>query len=415
MKPWPVVFVLVFVYSTAAFLAVRDNGFLIDDEAQIHEGIKNLSDPSTLLRPDYAGRKHIVTALFMGSLHSLFGMSPSAYHVTLLFLHLIVFVCLIFLFLDVGLGPRGSVIGAIFFLILGIHFQAVAWIGNTTRILMTVFLLPAFLSYIRFRKTKGKLPFVAVWVFWLLSLQSSPDAIILPALLLGYEFFILKQNIFSKSHRKIFWFFSAMAAVGVLYLASQFIFYRGLDFVDGATSGHFQWGKRVVGALWTLANLFIPRREILEPWITPSTFNRILIAAVTLLPFLGLITRPKTLIQDESFRRVLWFSLFWFVIAFLPFAALSRTAPWKEFPPVRYFYVPMMGLSLWIGKMAQILLDTVQSFRSKVLRRTAFLWISLAGIIFYTVNVSTFCFMADRLNIAWRITPTHVEEQTNPQ
>jgi len=395
---------------------VRDNGFVIDDQAQIHEGIKNVTHLSTILEPDYAGRKHIVTTLFLGTLHALFGMNPFPYHVALLVLHLMVFLCLLFLFLNIGLDARGAGIGSLFFLVLGIHFQAIAWIGNTTRILMTVFLLLAFLCFARYRRTGKKVPLFGFWAFWVMSLQSSPDAVILPALLVGYEFFILKLNLFSRKNRKKLWFYFGMALVAVLYLASQFIFYRGLQFVDGLTSGHVQGGKRIIGILWALVNLFVPRREILEPWLEPSLFHRILIPAIAFLPFLWLIARSRPLIaKDKNFRSIVLFSLFWFVIAFLPFTALHRTAPWKEFPPARYFYVPLIGLSLFVGKMAEIVLDTVKGIHSKLLQRASWVWISLVGIFFYAMNLSTFCWMADRLDLAWRVSQPHVEEQANPK
>ena len=417
MKHWTWVGLLALVYFLAAFFAVRDNTFVIDDLAQIHEGIKNFTHPSTILEPDYAGRKHIVTSLFLGAVHTLFGTNPFPYHVSLLVFHAMIFLLLIFLGLSVGLDRRGAALGALFFLILGIHFQAVAWIGNITRVLMTLFLLLAFLCFGRFRKTGNPLPLFGFWAFWVLGLQSSPDAVVLPVLLGGYDFLILRRNLFSKKNRKGLWLYGAMALSAALYLFSQLFFYSGLRFVDGLTSGHFQWGRRVAGVLWALANLFIPRREILEPWIEPTSFHRILIPAVALLPFPWLLFRSRgLLLKDKSFRSIALFSFLWFVIAFLPFAALNRTAPWREFPPARYFYIPLIGLSLFVGKAGEIVLNTVADLRSKNFRRAVLSWISLAGIFFYLMNVSTFCFMADKLDLNWRVKrAASVEGPTNPQ
>ena len=269
---------------------------------------------------------------------------------------------------------------------------------------MVFFMLLAFLCFARFRKSGNKSALTGFFIFWIAALQSSPDAIILPVLLAGYDVLILKQSLFSEENRKRLWLYAAMACLAVLYLFSQFVFYSGLRFVDGLTSGHFQWRKRIIGVLWALVHLFIPRREILSPWISPTSFHRILIPVVALAPFPWLFFRSRRkLIEDQGFLPVALFSLFWFLIAFLPFAALTRTAPWKEFPPARYFYIPMIGLSFFVGKSAEILLNTVSRFRPGWIRTLFFSWMAMAGIYFYALNVSTFCFMADRLDQNWRL------------
>ena len=417
MKSWILVGFLALLYFFAAFSAVRDNGFVIDDQAQIREGIKNFTHPSTILEPDYAGRKHIAAALFLGALHARSGMDPFPYHISLLVFHAMVFLLMIFLGLGMGLDRRGAGIGALFFLVLGIHFQAVAWIGNITRVLMTVFLLLAFLCFDRFRKTGSKFSLGGLFVFWAVALQSSPDAVVLPVLLMGYDFLILKQNLFSKKNLGWLWLYGAMALLAALYLFSQLVFYSGLRFVDGLTSGHFQWNKRIVGVAWALVNLFIPRREILGPWISPTAFYRILIPVLAFLPFPWLLFRSRRLLaKNQNFFSLAFFSLFWFVVAFLPFAALNRTAPWKEFPPARYFYMPLIGLSFFLGKMGEVSLDAIKGLGSNHLRRAALAWISLAGLLFYAINVSTFCFMADKLDLNWRVSErARVQEPSNPQ
>ena len=388
------------VFFFSALSTVRNNTFLIDDREQIKEGIKLYSDPASLAEPDYAGRKQIAASFFLGTIHHFFGMNPFPYHAALLAVHLLVFLLVLSLASKLGLGRPGSSAAAIFFLILGIHFQAVAWIGNTTRLLMTFFMLLAIFFFDRFRGKENGLPLAAFWISWLLALQSSPDAVILPGLLLAYDTLILKK----RPARR---FYAAMICVVVLSICLQLFFYQGSRWLGGMAQGDFQWRKRFAGILWTLAHLVIPRREILDPFIEPIDLVRLLIPAFIFLPILWLIGGSlQNFKEDPHFRLLVFFSLAWFVIAFAPFSIIHRSAGWREYPPARYFYLPMIGLSFLVGKAAEIFLKTVRSFQPRRLRWLGWAGMALAGIYFYTLNVSTFCFMADKLDRTWRVKET---------
>jgi len=395
MRVWAIAGLLAAIYFGAALATVRGHTLeVVDAQEQIHEGVKHFQRPATLLEPDYVGRKQLTATLFLGILHQFFGMEPFAYHAALLALHGLIFLLVICLARSLNLENLASAMAGIFFLVLGIHHQAVTWVGNTTRIVMTLFLLAAFLSFIRYRKTGRKIDLALGWLSWLLALQGSPDAVTLPVLLVGYDQFILRKNLLSRENRRLLMGHLVMILFAVLYVLGLFVFYGGLQYVSAVRHGNFQWMKRFAGIVWTLANLFIPRREILQSFVEPSGFIRVSIPFVFLAPLLVFLGRRLPLfLKDPSFKFLSLFCLWWFVVAFLPYSVLERPFGWQEFPPARYFYVPMIGMSLWVGRVTETLW--------KGLRGIARGWTLAAVLYFYLLNVWTFCLMSDKLNQAW--------------
>jgi hypothetical protein len=156
--------------------------------------------------------------------------------------------------------------------------------------------------------------------------------------------------------------------------------------------------RKLSGLIWTLGNLAVPRREMIGFWPDPLPAVRLLIPAALCLPLLWMMVRalrPGGNGNPGFGRRVL-FSGFWFLVSFAPFS-LRAVGTWTEYPQPRYLYLPFMGLAFLAGS----LWDRVQGWAGRLPSPRGTIcraWMLLAFFYFYILNVSTFCFMADKLD-----------------
>lgn len=414
MKWWFGAFLAVLIYSIAAFVTTSDNTFQNVDEDinMIRRGVLMIGQPSTLLNPDDSGRNQIVTYLLLGAMHHFFSYTPAYYYFLILLLHLGSTFLLMALARRLGLGSRGAVMAGIFFLVLSIHFQNVAWITSTGRLLLNFFSLTAFLLFDDFRRTGQVKKAVASWLVWLLALLCAEEAFILPALFFIYDALILRKNLFLKKNWREARIYIPLFLTSLFILAVQYFLYSSQwDYYiyPRTQSGLLQ---KIQGVVWSVLNLWIPRREALEAFVEPTGVIRTAIPALVFTPFLILVFyHLPTLLKRKTFLLFSAFCFFWFILAFLPFSFRTVGENWREYPQPRYLYWPLMGLSFFVGMVVEALLDGIGQMRRGKLRLAACSGIMVAGLYFYALNVWTYCFMADKLcQIACRKEPVIEEE-----
>lgn len=89
------------------------------------------------------------------------------------------------------LQQRSSIVALIvaaLFAIHPLHVESVAWVSERKDMLYTLFMLPAFMCYMNYRRTGSTAQYVATLVFFLLSLLSKPSAVVFPMLLLSIDY-----------------------------------------------------------------------------------------------------------------------------------------------------------------------------------------------------------------------------------
>ena len=126
--------------------------------------------------------------------HAVWGMRPFGYHLTNIFLHVIC-TLLLYLLLSRILGREASIdgrfpaaIAAALFAIHPVQVESVAWIAERKNVLGMALFLGAFLAWIR--ATRGSVrpgAYAAFLLFYAASLLTKLHAVILPPLLLAYE------------------------------------------------------------------------------------------------------------------------------------------------------------------------------------------------------------------------------------
>jgi 4-amino-4-deoxy-L-arabinose transferase-like glycosyltransferase len=129
--------------------------------------------------------------------YALFGISPVGYHLHNLFWHTLCVVLVFVLLKKLTHQATFSFFGALIFAIHPIHVEAVSNIANRKELLALGFLLIAFLCYIRFleRETAKKWVWLCLGVCaWGLGIFSKQVAMILPLLLVAYEFLLVPKD-----------------------------------------------------------------------------------------------------------------------------------------------------------------------------------------------------------------------------
>lgn len=126
--------------------------------------------------------------LWLMANHQLFGMVLPWWHLTSLLLHLLV----IFLVYKVGVKvlrePWTAALAALLFAFHPIHVESVSYVSASTDLLVTVFLLVAFLAYSRFREQGASPWYLAASVLAAaLAMLSKETAAIFPLALVAYE------------------------------------------------------------------------------------------------------------------------------------------------------------------------------------------------------------------------------------
>jgi hypothetical protein len=80
-----------------------------------------------------------------------------------------------------------SLAGTLIFAVHPVHVESISWISGCIDLLLTLFLLGAFLSYVRYRKNQQLKYFVFAVLLFSISLFIKEVAVVFPLLILGYD------------------------------------------------------------------------------------------------------------------------------------------------------------------------------------------------------------------------------------
>lgn len=197
------------IIFTVAFLIYSNtllNGFVTDDEFNIveNEDVKNFNIVNILTSnfwTFYSGNQTIrgyytpVISLSFAIEHAAWGLNPAGYHLTNILIHAANGIILFYVLLKLTRKRNVSLISSLVFVTLPIQVETVSWISGRTFVFALFFTLLSFYSFIRYRETRENKYYAATLVFFGLGLLSKEAAIVLPLLLLGYDYFYRKTSL----------------------------------------------------------------------------------------------------------------------------------------------------------------------------------------------------------------------------
>ena len=254
--------------------------------------------------------------------YSIGKQDPFGYHFVNILLHVLGAFAL-FWFLQVISGDRAlSGIAALLFVSHPIHTEAVNYISGRADLLAFLFLMLAFVFYIKENRWMA-----ACYAVALLSRES---ALILPVLIGAYHFMLKKPL---NRHR-----FLAIGGLALTYLILRMIFLRSLWTEEPLSK--IGWAQRWPGALAALSEyvrLLILPLDLHMGYgniLFKPTDIRVIFGAVILGMLFFLLLRRKT-------SALIRFSVSWFLLALAPF--LNIIVPLNAFMAEHWLYLSSVG------------------------------------------------------------------------
>lgn len=290
-----------------AYLPTLRQPLLEDDYPNIAEahalGVHIVTDPIFGVRS--------TSFLLMDTIYSLFGITPAAYYVALILLHILNTWLIYALGCWRILGYRVSAWAAAFFAVYEGHQEGIMWLSGATEPLLFLFGIGAMLCWLKFLNQRRWIWYVAALLAFVPALYSKESAFIfvpLYALPLLFERGLL---------RCIFWLapFAILASISILYVLHTRS-YSSFRFSDGSFSLQAPF------------------------WLTwPNSFAR-------LFWFWGLLAVLAVLIwRPARYAKIISTGLLWAGLALVPYSFLTYSTR----IPSRQTYLASAGVALVVG------------------------------------------------------------------
>jgi len=288
-----------------------------------------IGENSTVFRP-----LQIVTYL---ADYSIWNLDPRGYHLTNILLHILAALSL-YWFINLLFKQRVlALFSSLLFVCHPVHVEAVSYISGRADPLAAIFILLAFIFYLKFLETKRTADWVITLLSFIFALLSRENAVILPVLLLIYHY-AFKKKLEIKP-------FLSIAAIAAGYIIFRLVFMKTLFYDLPVESTLMQ---RLPGCFAALANyfriLFLPINlhmeygNIFYSFLAPAT---ILGLAIILFLLLGVLKSKKS-------DAIVLFSLLWFIAAFLP---VSNLYPLNAYMAEHWLYLPSIGFFIIIAAL----------------------------------------------------------------
>lgn len=281
------------------------------------------------------------TKVYFLLMYSIFWLNQTMYHIVSIFLHFVNVVLVFFLAKKILKNSFSSFLCALLFLILSSYSEAVFWISATGHLLNAMFMLLSVLFFILWEEKKKTFFFVISFASLVFSLLFHELGVVTPLLLLLYKFVFddsfKPSAIFHKVH------YMLLFLPLVPYLLLRFLsgsHWQGGDYnyniiklpfnIVGNIIGYVL--LTLIGPLWL--SFYQALRNVLKTQLPVAIIIFLVLVVLFFLAYRIIAKR----IEGEDKKTVV-FSLFFFIIALLPFLGLGNIAS-------RYSYLAAFGIIL---------------------------------------------------------------------
>jgi hypothetical protein len=334
------------------------NPFVVDDFRLIveNDAMRTLWDVDTLLVRDVT-RPVVSLSYLLDTV--VWGPIPFGYHLTSLLLH-VVNVVLVFSVafvvskdrdrqsgqrLAAGTSPTiNALAAASLFAVHPMLTQAVAYIAARSEVAYAALFLLAFLAGRRWLLGSGRRWWWSCVGLWLMALLAKETAIMLPFVLLAYDWLLLDANRDERRHR-LRRLLLPMAGVTLVAGAVRLAVFRFVEYADG---GGFDWRLALgaVDAYWQYLGMFLrPGGQSIfhaAPAVDSLLSPRAMIGCVGLAVFVALAWKLRRI------HSVMALGLFWFLLLLVPSSLLFALGRGEAMAEHRA-YLSAAGLFLVFG------------------------------------------------------------------
>ncbi|MCD6539689.1 MAG: tetratricopeptide repeat protein [Candidatus Omnitrophica bacterium] len=345
---------LVIILTIAGFITYKDclkNPLFWDDEATIINNlfirdfgyIKEIftsgyhygwGEKTNLYRP--------LATLSLAIEYHFFKLNPKVYHLTNIILHIINSLILFFLSQEFFSLKKISFFISLLYLIHPQATEVVNYASHRPELLMCLFFLLSFYTYIKFTKTNKKLFLFNSLLFYILSILSKEMGIILVLFLFFYNMFILKKA----SNKQLFFF----VGIALLYigLRATCLNFLGVSLLKGP---QFEpYSENLVERLLIFSKIFFIYLKIffwpvglhMERDIPYLKTPHDLWAIIACLSIISIIT--ISILKRRQYPQEFW-EISWLFLGLLP---VSGVIPINTAIAEHYLYLPSIGFFMFI-------------------------------------------------------------------
>ena len=280
-----------------------------------------------------------------------FGGAPAWYHLLTVLVHLIV-VCEVYLLANRLLRDRTTALfAAVLFAVHPTKLEAVAWISGGGEPLYAVFFFATFIAYLHGRESASRIKWTALaCLFFLLASFTKEQAIVLPCILVVYEFFHRRNDPLAPRIARTLVAILPFFVVAVAYWIARLLVVHGLtDFAGQISISKTLFTQPMVWAFY-LRHLVLPAGlTVMYPIMVIRDFS----AAYVLVP--GVIVLAVLLSACYFVRRSAEGAMLvaWFLFTMAPPAAMVLLLQ----PHDRYLYLPSFAFCVAIAVIVRKLLS----------------------------------------------------------
>ena len=274
---------------------------------------------------------------------ALFGSGPGGWHAMNVLVHAAVTGLVFVVTMELTERRALSALAAALFAVHPAHAESVAWISGVTDPLMSLFLLPSFYFYVRYRKGGRTLFIVLSLALYCIALMSKETALALPVVVAAYELLYRHERSTLRSIVSSVIVRPALFVVPTaVYFLMRYYALKSFLFVGGSRYPLSMGLKTIPLALVKYLRLmFIPQGYSYQhrtPLLSSIGDPLFLVPAAVLAVIAVLVV--------ISGSRALKFGAIWFVATLLPALAAIPQFDQEYVVQERYLYVPSIGISL---------------------------------------------------------------------
>jgi protein O-mannosyl-transferase len=321
--------------------------FLWDDEYLVQRNpyIRTFSQLTTLLTTDigYGGGNRFgfyrpVQMLTYTLDYAFGGLNVFVYHLTNLLLHTTAALCvyhLAALLFGPGLVPLAT---SLLFMAHPVHVEAVAYISGRADPLALLFMLLAFIAYLRHPGRHSLLSSTLIVLAYSSALLSKELSLVLPALLLLYHY--------AFGHRIKWQPLSAVLALTCIFVVARLTVLKHIPPGNDALQADTTLLQRTPGffaAMTSYARLLVAPFDLHMEYGTPLfTFSQPAVIAGILI--FGSLVAFAAIAKKRN--PPIFFCLMWFLITLLP---VSNLYPLNAYMAEHWLYLPSLGIFMAVG------------------------------------------------------------------
>ncbi|HSX09823.1 MAG TPA: O-antigen ligase family protein [Candidatus Saccharimonadales bacterium] len=343
----------IIILVIAAFITSIANFFVADDFTWLHWAASAATSdlPKYFVQSQgffYRPLDKAVTYF----LYMIFSFQPQGYHLTILFIHMIMSIGVFFLAMKLTKNKLVSVLATLLFVLHPAHTENIFWFSTLSDDLSSTFIVYMMIAFMNFREKKSVIAYIVSILFAALAFVSYEISPIVPFVLIALDIFILKP----KKNSKTYLSYVPFVILFILYFVMRYVshaFSGGGDYsyhlskiLPNMVGNFFGYTGMFLGGLPFIQLYNFLRGGLRTEWIY---FTVILILVIVYVYWMFRSYRSKVrTLWHRSETQLLIFCIVFAGVSLLPFLPLGNIAP-------RYLYLASAGYAIALVYALQLL------------------------------------------------------------